>query len=164
MKFKDIFGAFIIIVLAVLFYKITLVILGLILLFVLALSMNSYVSERRIKRFRKEYEGKYFLWYSSRKEFKTVIETDLKPLFNLEYYLVYNSRSKIESNLTEEQIRYLRNESEKLKLPLMMRIGKDKVHAESFYQEINHYKYNKIDKVEFKRIITNKLNKLNNIS
>ena len=59
-----------------------------------------------MKRFLKENEGKFYLWYSSRKELKNVIEEEMKPLLNVDYDTVYNNRNKLESNMTVEQLRY----------------------------------------------------------
>ena len=93
------------------------------------------------------------------KKLKQTIETDLKPLFDFDYTVIYNNRNKIESNLDEETINHLQNHSVELKLPILYKVTKEKILVNSFYEEVNEIKEKYINKEVFEKRINNKLKK-----
>ncbi|MES2516413.1 MAG: hypothetical protein V4580_19835 [Bacteroidota bacterium] len=148
-------------VLAIYFYKVTLTIGAVILL----LGVNALLEEmkhaRMKRKFRAKHNGKHFLWYSSNKRLIDPIEKNLKPLIHLEFETIYNNKSEIDSYLVEKELRYLRRESYKLKLPLLLKIEKEKIKAVSFYEAVYEWKEHKITQDLFEKKITKQLNKLN---
>lgn len=144
------------------FYEVTLTILAIILLVIILASISELMSAYKLKRFRYKNSGKYYLWYSSNKRLREVIEKNLKPLIKEKYELIYNNKMQIKSELTDEDLRYLRNESSSLKFPIIFKIEIDKIHAESFFNEVYEYKHKRINSEEFEKNIILKLNKLKN--
>lgn len=161
-KIKNSIALIIVAVLLVYFYKVTLTILAIIALIIILASISAMVNEYKLKKFRSKNSGKYYLWYSSNKRLKEVIENKLKPLIDEKYELIYNNRTEIQSELTNEELRYLRNESSSIKFPIVFRIGSDRIHAESFFHEVYELKYKRINNEIFEKLIILKLNKLKN--
>lgn len=161
-KIKNSIALFIVVVLLVYFYKVTLAILAIIVLIIILVSISAMMSDYKLKRFRSKNSGKYYLWYSSNKRLKEVIENKLKPLIDEKYELIYNNKTQIQSELSDEELRYLRNESSSIKFPIIFKIGSDKIHAESFFNKVYEYKHERINNEEFGKKIILKLNKLKN--
>lgn len=143
--------------------KTVLTVIGAIVLLIIIICVIAFLGDslrtKRIKRFMKQNNGKYFLSYSSNKKLKQTIETDLKPLFDFDYTVIYNNRNKIESNLDEETINHLQNHSVELKLPILYKVTKEKILVNSFYEEVNEIKEKYINKEVFEKRINNKLKK-----
>jgi Mg2+/citrate symporter len=150
----------IVVVLALTFYKVTFSIIGIIVLFLMLAFINGRKEEKRLKKFRKKNNGKYYLWYSSNKRLKEYVEGKLKPMLG-EFEIIYNNRERIESELTMEELRHLRNVSGSIKFPIVFKVGINRIYAESFFEEINEYKHSGIQ-AEFEKKIILKLNKLKN--
>lgn len=107
----------------------------------------------------KKNDKKGFILYSSNKRLKPTIETELKPLFDFEYGIIYNNRNIIESNLDAEIINFLQNQSIGFKLPILYKITKEKIIATSFYEDVYEFKEQRIIQEVFKTRVNNKLNK-----
>lgn len=119
-------------------------------------------SAYRLQKFRTKNNGKYFLWYSSNKRLKETIETKLKPLIDERYEIIYNNRSQVRSELTDEQLRYLRDESGSIKLPILFKVELHRIYAESFFNEVYDCRQKRISDQEFEKRINIKLNNLKN--
>ncbi|MBL0330106.1 MAG: hypothetical protein IPP64_11975 [Bacteroidetes bacterium] len=145
---------------ALYFYKITLSIIAIIVLLAIWDLVNQQIRDNQLKKFRTKNIGNYFFWYSSNKRIKDIIEQQLIPLIDVEYCLIYTNREKIQSDLTTDEISYLRKKSDGVKFPLMIKIGADRLYAESFFEEVMEYKQQTISKNELEKKIIRKLNSI----
>jgi hypothetical protein len=141
------------------FPKTCLSIIGIFGVFIVYLLIKDEIRQKRIKRLIKKNDNKQFMLYSSNKRLKPTIETKLKPLFDFDYTIIYNNRNKIESDLDEEIINYLQNNSIGYKLPILYKITKEKVLVTSFYEDVYEFKEQRIIQEVFEKRVTNKLNK-----
>ncbi len=141
------------------FPKTVLGIVGAIVLLIAILWIKDILRKKRIKHFMKKNDKKGFILYSSNKRLKPTIETELKPLFDFEYGIIYNNRNIIESNLDAEIINFLQNQSIGFKLPILYKITKEKIIATSFYEDVYEFKEQRIIQEVFKTRVNNKLNK-----
>ena len=152
--------AFIVVgILIIEFPKTILSIIGIITVIILYALAKEEFKQKRVKRFIKKNDNKQFMLYSSNKRLKQTIETKLKPLFDFDYTIIYNNRNKIESDLDEEIIKYLQNNSIGYKLPILYKITKEKVLVTSFYEDVYEFKEQRIIQEVFEKRVTNKLNK-----
>ncbi len=124
--------------------------------------IHGAIRQRKLSSFMKNNEGKYFLWYSSNKRLKETIESDLKPLMDINYHIIYTNREQVISQLPDEIWSYLRIETNTIKFPRLIKISSGKVLAESFYHEVNLLRQAELDKEEYKNRVILKLNKLKN--
>ena len=136
-------------------------IMGVIASIVIILRIQNTLKENRIKKFMKQDNNNYFLFYSSNKKIKPVIEAGLKPLFNFDYDIIFNNRNVMKTNLTKEQLAYLQDVSYMHKLPIVYRIKNNTIHFVSLFSEVNEFKEHRISKEIFEKRVNDKLKKLN---
>lgn len=154
-KLNIYFAIILVIIFCVYFYKIVFgalaIIICLVLILIINAIINDYFRNKRLKKFRKENCGKHYIWYSSNKRMKTIIESIVLPSINCE--VIYNNRCIIQSELNEEVLRYLRQAISHYKFPIIIRIEEDKINANSLFFDIQNYKNKHITE----QILVNKL-------
>jgi hypothetical protein len=64
--------------------------------------------------------------------------------------------------LLQEELRYLRYESQHLKFPILYQIEKEKINAVSLFEAVYEFKEQKIIKDVFERKVNEQLKKLKN--
>ncbi len=161
---KNIFFGFIALALVIVFYKlvsaISILIIVVIIGTIIRQEIQNLINENKLKKFRKNNEGGYFLLYSSNKKIKMEIEYLLKPLLTFKYINIYNNRNQIQSELQNYEIQHLKSESERLKFPIIYKIKNDNIYCASFFEEIQQYQKELISKTEFEKRINIKLKKI----
>src|SRR6218665_2622170 len=139
-----------------------LLIIGVLILAMLGDLIRGDKAAKQLAQFKKSSEGKCFLWYSSNKRLKTVIDQDLRPLLGPEVEIVYNNREHVETRLSEPEWRYLLAHTNTIKFPRLIAIKNGQVLAISFHKEVHALRFLEMEKEEYKKNVLLKLEKLKN--
>ena len=143
-------------------FKIIGVIIGLFIIILIASVIREYFKNFKFRIFRRKNNGKYFLLYGSNKRIKSTIETELIPVINVDYKMIYTKRGRVETELADHEWQYLLMKTNAVKYPRLIKIVDKEVKVESFYNEVYRLKMQEVSKEVYKKDVLIKLNRIKN--
>lgn len=143
-------------------FKIIGVIVALFVIILIVSLITEYFKNFKFKIFRRKNNGKYFLLYGSNKRIKSTIETELMPVINVDYKMIYTKRGRVETELADHEWQYLLMKTNAVKYPRLIKIVDKEVKVESFYNEVYRLKMQEVSKEVYKKDVLIKLNRIKN--